>query len=151
MATRLHSEITIEATPERVWETLTNFAAYPDWNPFVRNISGDVVQGARLEAHLQPPGGRGMTFRPTVLQVEPGRELRWLGHLGVPGLFDGEHRFRIEANPGPEGVRFIQEEHFTGLLAPLLLRFIGPSTQKGFEAMNVALKNRVEQNPAAPR
>jgi len=37
-----------------------------------------------------------MTFRPTILKAEPNRELRWLGHLLVPGLFDGEHIFTIE-------------------------------------------------------
>jgi hypothetical protein len=36
-----------------------------------------------------------MTFRPTVLNAETNRELRWLGHLLAPGLFDGEHSFTI--------------------------------------------------------
>ena len=59
-----------------------------------------------------------MTFRPTVLKVEPNREFRWLGHLLFPGLFDGEHIFTIE--PLGEGhVRFTQREVFTGLLVPL--------------------------------
>jgi hypothetical protein len=42
-------------------------------------------------------------------------------------------------------VRFVQEERFTGLLAPLVLRFIEGSTRQGFEAMNLALKARAEQ------
>jgi len=37
-----------------------------------------------------------MTFRPTILKAEPERELRWLGRLLLPGLFDGEHVFEIE-------------------------------------------------------
>ena len=37
-----------------------------------------------------------MRFKPRVLKAEPNRELRWLGHLGIPGLFDGEHIFTIE-------------------------------------------------------
>ena len=37
-----------------------------------------------------------MTFRPEVLRCEPGRELRWLGHFLVPGLFDGEHAHLLE-------------------------------------------------------
>ena len=85
-----------------------------------------------------------MSMRPTVLAAAPSRELRWLGHLGVPGLFDGEHRFRIEPL-GTDRVRFIQEERFSGLLAPLVLRFVERSTRQGFEAMNQALKARAEQ------
>jgi hypothetical protein len=92
----LHSEIEIQASAERVWQLLTDFASFPQWNPFMRRASGEATPGAQLEVHLQPSGTRGMTFNPTVLKAEPGRELRWLGHLRIPGLFDGEHILIIE-------------------------------------------------------
>ena len=59
---QIHTEIEISAPAERVWELLTDFAAYPQWNPFIRYISGRPVPGERLEVRLEPPGGRGMTF-----------------------------------------------------------------------------------------
>ncbi|MBI2494818.1 MAG: SRPBCC domain-containing protein [Candidatus Rokubacteria bacterium] len=85
-------------------EVLTDFPAYPAWNPFIRRIAGAARPGARLAVHIQPAGGRGMTFRPTVLVAEPDRELRWRGRLLVPGLLDGEHAFVIEPR-GDGGVR----------------------------------------------
>ena len=144
MASRLHSETAIQANPERVWDVLTDFAAYPEWNPFIPRITGSLETGSRLDVQLQPTGGRGVRMRPTVQAAEPPRELRWLGHLGIPGLFDGEHRFRIEA-VGTDRVRFVQEERFSGLLAPLVLRFLERGTRQGFEAMNRAIKARAEQ------
>src|ERR671916_3159083 len=120
MSSDLHSEAAIQASPHRVWEVLTDFAAYPTWNPFIPRISGSLEAGSRLDVQLQPPGGRGMRFRPTLLAAAPRKELRWLGHMGVPGVFDGEHQFHIEPQ-GANGVRFIQEERFSGLLAPLVL------------------------------
>jgi hypothetical protein len=144
VASWLHSETAIHASPQRVWEVLTDFAAYPEWNPFIPRISGSLETGSRLDVQLQPPGGRCVPIRPTVQAAEPPRELRWLGHLGISGLFDGEHRFRIEA-VGTDRVRFIQEERFTGLLAPLVLRFVERGTRQGFEAMNQALKVRAKQ------
>jgi len=45
---------------------------------------------------LAAPGARGMTFRPIVLEGDPGRRLRWRGHLLLAGLFDGEHSFTIQ-------------------------------------------------------
>ena len=84
-----------------------------------------------------------MTFRPTVMKVEPGRELRWLGHLLVPGIFDGEHIFEIEELES-DRVRFVQREVFKGLLVPLLARSLDRDTQRGFEEMNRALRERVE-------
>ena len=48
----LHSEIEIAASPERVWDILADFAAYPRWNPFIRHISGELEVGERLEVRL---------------------------------------------------------------------------------------------------
>jgi hypothetical protein len=143
MSTVLHSEIVIAASPERVWAILTDFASYPAWNPFIRRIAGQPVTGSRLEVRLVPPGSRGMTLRPKLLEARPARSLRWLGHLGMRGIFDGEHTLRIEP-AGTGQVRFMQSERFTGVLAPVISRFIASGTQHGFEAMNAALKVRAE-------
>jgi hypothetical protein len=142
----LHTEIEIDASAEHVWELLTDFASYPQWNPFIRHISGQPAPGKRLQARLEPPGGRAMTFKPKVLTAEPNRELRWLGHLLVPGLFDGEHSFTIEPLE-EDRVHFIQREAFKGLLVPLFARSLESNTQRGFEEMNHALKERAEAAP----
>ena len=143
MAKELRTEIEIDAPAGRVWRLLTEFDAYPDWNPFLRRASGEVKEGARLEVYMQPSGGRGMTFRPTVIRAEPNREFRWLGHLGVSGLFDGEHSFVIEPLDGNR-VRFVQSERFTGVLVPLMMLMIEKDTRRGFEEMNQALKERAQ-------
>ena len=73
-----------------------------------------------------------MTFHPVVLVAELERELRWLGRLFVPGLFDGEHRFLIEPL-SEHRVRFVHSEVFSGLLLPLLWRSLDTQTRQGFE------------------
>lgn len=140
----LHSEIDVQASAERVWQILTDFASFPQWNPFIRQASGNAILGGKLKVTIQPSGASGMTFRPTVLKAEPQRELRWLGHLLIPGLFDGEHIFTIEAL-GPDRVRFTQREIFNGLLVPLLAQNLDKDTQRGFAEMNQALKAKAEQ------
>ncbi len=140
----LRSEIEIQAPAERVWQLLTDFGSFPKWNPFIRRASGSAKLGERLEVRIQPSGASGMTFRPTVLKAEPNHELRWLGQLLVPGLFDGEHSFTIELL-GANRVRFVQREVFNGLLVPLMARGLDADTQRGFEEMNRALKARAEQ------
>jgi hypothetical protein len=141
----LHSEIEIEASAERVWQVLTNFAAFPQWNPFIRMVSGEIRTGQRLEVHMQPSGARAMTFGPKVLKVEPNQELRWRGQLWIGGLFDGEHIFTIESI-APGRVRFVQREEFSGVLVPLLARSLDRDTKRGFEEMNQALKSQAEKN-----
>jgi hypothetical protein len=145
-ATDIRHEIEIDASPAAVWVVLADTRGYPDWNPFVRRLTGDLKQGARLEAYITPPDGRSMTFRPSVLAAEPGRELRWLGRFLVPGLLDGEHSFTIE--PLADGrTRFIQSERFTGILVRPFRKTLR-ATELGFEQMNRALKLRAEARAA---
>lgn len=144
MAThRLHTEIEIDASPERVWAVLSDFASYPQWNPFIKSVTGAPQQGARLQIAIQPSGGKAMRFSPVVLAAEAGRELRWLGRFLFPGIFDGEHRFLIESL-GEGKVRFQQSERFSGLLVSLLRGSLDRDTMRGFEEMNRALKARAE-------
>ena len=142
----LHSQIEINASAERVWDILSDFASYPQWNPFIRRISGELKVGERLEVRLEPPDSRGITLRPTVLRAEPNRLMRWVGHLFVPGLFDGEHTLATEPL-GENRVRFVQHEAFKGVLVRLLARSLDKNTLRGFEEMNVALKERAEALP----
>ena len=138
----IHTEIGIGAPAAKVWDILAAIDKWPEWNPFAR-VSGRLQLGERLEVEIRPPGTSPMTFRPAVTKLEPGRELRWLGHLGVRGIFDGEHGFRIV----PEDVgrcRFEQFETFSGLLAGPIFWKVEASTKVGFEAMNRMLKRRAE-------
>ena len=139
----LRTEIEFDGTPQEVWDVLTDLPAYAQWNPFIKKIDGEPRTGAKLEVRMEPEGERAMTFRPTVLTVEPGREFKWLGHLLVPGIFDGEHRWLIEETE-PGRVRFTQSERFGGILVPLLWKKLRDGgTAKGFRAMNEALAARV--------
>lgn len=140
----LSADIEIEASAERVWRILTDFAKFSEWNPFIRQMSGEPKTGARLQVRLEPPGGRAVTFKPKLLNVELNRELRWLGRLWIPGLFDGEHSLTIEPLD-EKRVRFIQREKFTGLLVPFMAKSLDRDARRGFEEMNRALKERSEQ------
>jgi hypothetical protein len=136
------TQVRIAAPASRVWQVLTDFPRYPEWNPFITEIEGLPEVGARLRVRIQPPGRRPMTFKPTLLVVTRDRELRWLGHLFLPRLFDGEHSFRIE-DKGRKS-RFHQSERFSGVLVGFFGVGIFDATQRGFEAMNTALKVRAE-------
>jgi hypothetical protein len=137
--------VDIGAPPGKVWQVLVDFPAYALWNPFVRRIEGSPREGETLIVSIQPMGGKGMTFRPRVLRAVPDRELRWLGRVLVPGLFDGEHFFTLEPLDEGRRTRLMHGERFTGLLVPLLRKSLDRGTREGFQAMNHALKARVEE------
>ena len=143
ISTSLHTEIEIDAPASAVWAELSNTSAFPEWNPFVRSIEGGLNVGERLEVTIRPDGRSPMTFKPEVLVSDQDRELRWIGRLGFKGVFDGEHYFIVEE--GEDGkTRFRHGEIFSGMLSYPLFVLIETDTRKGFEAMNAALKARVE-------
>lgn len=143
MAKQISTEILIEASPEKVWAILTNFKDYPKWNPFIKSISGIPIAGHKITARIEPPGSGGMTFKPRVIVFEPNKEFRWQGHLLVPGLFDGMHRFLIRDNS--DGTcTLIQSESFKGILIPLFKKMIENNTIQGFQLMNRKLKELAE-------
>jgi len=144
MAKEIKSEILINAMPEKVWSILTDFDKYPNWNPFIKSITGNVLVGNKITARLEPPGAKGMTFKPKVLVFETNKELRWIGHLLFPGLFDGEHKFELIYN-GNGTTTFKQVEKFRGILVPLFKKMLDVNTFNGFNLMNKKLKELAEQ------
>ena len=95
----IHTEIDIDADPLTVWDVLVDLAAYPDWNPMVKKASGEVRAGQRLKLHYEPEGQKRRTFKPLLLVVEPGQELRWQGQPGIRHLFESEHIYPLHKNP----------------------------------------------------
>jgi len=72
----IYTEIKINASTSTVWDILTDFDKFPSWNPFMKQISGNLQEGARLEAFIQPPNSNGMTIKPKILEYQPRKRLR---------------------------------------------------------------------------
>jgi hypothetical protein len=130
----------IDAPPMAVWAVLTDLSSYPEWNPLFREASGEVAVGERITLRaVQPANGRLMTVKAKIVAASPGAELRWASAL--PGIMSGEHSFVLTPLNG--GTRLAQTEIYGGLLAATVSV---PRTETIFQAMNDALKQRVE-NP----
>jgi hypothetical protein len=135
----IETTIRIAASPGRVWAVLTDTPAYPTWNPEIAALNGELKPGSVLE-NKEGYGKDQIVFWPSVLVAKPPQELRWLGHLGVPRLFDAEHYFLLQ--PDANGTRFIQGELFRGVLLWIFdVKLLLPT----FDAMNAALKIRAER------
>lgn len=144
MAKEIKTEILINATPEKVWSILTNFDNYPNWNPFIKSIKGEIKVGNKITVRIQPPDAKAMTFKPEILTFEAYKELKWIGHLLFVGLFDGEHKFELFDN-GNSTTTFKHSEKFKGILVPLFKKQLDNNTKKGFDEMNNKLKELAEQ------
>jgi len=139
----LHTEIRINATPEHIWNVLMDFDQYPEWNPFVRRISGPSKVGEKLQVELHQVKGKSMVISPEVVVVAQGILFSWKGKFGVKGIFDGQHSFALEGL-GEGETNFIHSEEFGGILLPFMRKMIKTTTTESFELMNTALKARCE-------
>jgi hypothetical protein len=139
----IKTAIDIAASAEMVWRVLTYFPDYPKWNPFLVSIQGSLSPGQRLKIQARLSQDREYKFSPRIVKVIPATELRWRRWRFIEGVFDREQAFFIVPN-GIKGVRFIQREHFSGLLVSLVMPFITEKTLRAFNLMNLALKRTAE-------
>jgi hypothetical protein len=136
------TKIQINASSTVVWKIINDFENYEKWNPFIRVISGNPKEGSEIEIFIKPPNSNGIKFKPQILRYDEEKEIKWLGKLWIPKLFDGEHSLIIK-KLNENKVLFIQKERFTGLLVPLFTNTLN-DTKSGFEMMNEKLKQKAE-------
>lgn len=141
----IKTEILIHSTPDKVWDVFTDFENYPNWNPFIKSVKGEVKLYNKIKVKIRQSDTKEMGFKPKIKTLSVNKELSWLGHLWFPGLFDGEHKFELIDHKNGT-TTFIQSETFKGLLVSLLKKQLENNTKKGFEEMNMKLKKMVEEN-----
>ena len=136
----LRSEISIGASPRRVWQVLTDFPSYAEWNPLIRTIEGEVDRGAQLDVFLQPSGSKGAMIHPKVVKAEPEDELR-LQTKRALRMGATDYIFHIDSY-GANRARFIARVVSSGPFASLPVP--AADLQRGMEEMVEALQERVE-------
>lgn len=141
MASHLYeTTATIGAPPGRVWEILTDAAAYPTWDSGVR-IEGRLQPGETVKLHAEVNKSRAFAVKVTEF-VAPNR-MQLSG--GMPlGLFRGVRDYDLK--PGAAGTtEFRMREVYTGLLTPLIWRSI-PDLGPSFTRFAEGLKARAESS-----
>jgi len=125
---------------DKVWAVLIDNQKYAEWNPFIVKSSGDPIVGKQITNTIRPEPGSDSEFSPVILVTDRNKEFRWKGSSGIPGLFDGEHYFLLEAQGG--NTKLTHGEKFTGFG----LWFIDVSKfETNFKDMNNALRLRIEE------
>jgi len=143
---RSRREIEIAAPPEVVWEVLTGFERWPQWNLVVKSMSfdGPVEPGSQFRWKAGPG-----TIVSTLEQVEPPRYVRWRGRtMSIKAL----HEWRLEPRDGGTSVE--TEETFSGLLARIFRGQLQKTLDKSLDEGLTQLKREAERRAgaaAAPR
>ena len=131
------SEIEIDATPEAVWEVLTDFEAWPSWNPDVKSMTVEGPVAARSVFRWKAGPG---TIESTIQRVEQPRVIAWTGTtLGIKAI----HFWHLEPHNGSTFVR--TEESYEGLVTRLFRRPLQKTLDRALADGLRYLKTEVER------
>ncbi|ASD22483.1 hypothetical protein B7495_10600 [Cryobacterium sp. LW097] len=137
--------IDIAATPEEVWDVLSDFPAYGDWSNFSR-VDGVPEVGNRPKMRMP-----GFWFTSTVTAVTESQELQWSATIIRAALFLGEHNFTL-VRKTDGSTQVTNTETFSGVLTrPFEGLFAKSHNAGGYVAFNQSLKSRVESRASIHR
>ena len=133
----VHHEISINASVEKVWKTLTDMESYPDWNPTMKRLEGEVIEGNKVKYLFTQEEGKSYEVSSTVANIIENKLLNQKG--GVPWVLTFNHKYIVEAQGSTSKV--IIHEDYTGLG----VHFWNPApVEEAYQRLNEALKTKVE-------
>lgn len=138
----IKTQIDIEAPLTEVWNLFSNFEKYGDWNPFLLEVKGNLIEGSVIKIKARFNDGNVRNAEPKVEKVVLGRSACFVAKKGV--LFTGRHYFIFEELSNAS-TRFIHGEIFYGLLPLLFWHKMERSLTASFIEMNNALKREAEK------
>jgi uncharacterized protein YndB with AHSA1/START domain len=133
-------EIDIAAPAEVVWEVLTNFDRWPQWNPEVKSMSwdGPLAPGSMFRWKAGPG-----TIVSTLEEVDRPRYVRWRGRTMTIAAI---HEWLFQDRDG--GTHVETNESFSGGLARLLRRTLQKQLDRALEEGLEHLKREAERRAA---
>lgn len=127
-----HTSIKINGTLSEVWHELTNFKVYPDWNPIVGRLEGEMKEGNKISTYIVPLKG---TYFPVLIKYNENKELLWQGAMGAKCLLAAKHYYRLRAISETQ-TELQHGEYFTGLFSYFLSKSFVSTMQRTFEQHN---------------
>nr|WP_299386427.1 SRPBCC domain-containing protein [Allomuricauda sp.] len=133
----VHHEITINASPEKVWGVLTDMNAYDEWNPTMKLIKGEVKVGNKVTYEFTQDAGNSYEVPIKVKEILPNKLLNQSG--GTPLFLTYNHKYILEKQD--DVTKVIINEDYNGIG----VNFWNPEpVEKAYRRLNIALKERVE-------
>lgn len=140
----LHSsEARIDASSEAVWAVIMDLAKYPEWNPYTIEMQSTLELGAPMVMTVKMNDLVTLEQTEHIRVLEPGHKVCWGINTDTPELNSGERCQWLEPLPGG-GTLWRNEDLIEGSANPLVSALFGGDVQRGFDAVGVALKKRVE-------
>jgi uncharacterized protein YndB with AHSA1/START domain len=142
---KIATEIALQAPQERVWNILTDFAAYPEWNRLMKAVRGQAAPDAAIEVDLQYWGKPVQTVAGKITGYMAPKYLSWtyVHKLGA-WFLASEHVLRLKEKDDGR-VIFFQEVYHTGLGLRFRRRDVEHYVRLSLDKLNDDLKHRLSE------
>jgi len=138
----IEQALDIDAPAAVVWEVLTDFAKYPDWNPFVVEAKSTLQPGAAIEMRVQLVA-KPQFQREWIREVQPGQGFSYSMKPMPLGALRSFRSHAIEAQ-AKERSRYVSHFEMQGWMEPVVLGLFRKGLTQGFEGMTQGVKTRAE-------
>lgn len=142
MQRAVEHRIGVQAPAEIIWEIVSDFSTWGDWNPTHPFAQGQMKIGTPLTLHHALPGEPVRVIQPVVQDWVPYEQL----HLRASRLggFVTSIRYLEIEQMGPASSTFSNGELFMGLLVRWVSREERRKLKAAFSQMGEALRDRAE-------
>lgn len=136
----IENEFVIDASASEVWQVITDFDNYGDWNSFVSQCESSLVPGEaiKMRVHL-------LAFpiyqKETVLDYIPEKVFTY--GVSLPLMLLKSSRVHFVENINRQKVRYRSEFKLQGLLSPLVKILLGNKLKQGFCSMTEEMKSEI--------
>jgi hypothetical protein len=141
--------VDIDAPASVVWEVLTDFPRYGEWNSFCVGFETSGRLGDLVYMQVRIPGtDTVIPVNETLIAWEPEQLLSWEQRPGADNKDAARRDQYLEAD-GPGRCRYFSTDQFLGLNADTIMRNHGAWVKQGFDACARDVKRRAEALHAA--
>ena len=142
----VRTEIDIVATPEEVWAVLSDINSWHEWSPIINHSVGDAELGSKLSIIMigERKYQDGPEYQPIITHINAPVYFHWRAEMLAGFVMTNDKVFELQATSN--GTRLVHKELFTGMLVPIFSNKFDENIPLMLNAMNQALKVRVEKN-----
>ena len=137
------AKVIIEAPAELVWEVLTDFSAYGEWNDFCPSIEAQLVMGSPVK--MQVDLGMGLQEQVEYITcIEAPRRITWSMENRPEDPIHAD-RSQIVEPIDAQRCTYVTYDEFSGEAVDAMVEAMGAAVEKGFNLCAQGVKARSEQ------
>lgn len=142
--TKLTVEVSLDAPVERIWELLTDFSIYPQWNPLFTKASVAKPGEGTFDMKVHLPGMAPFDIKPKIVTEQENKALSWESRFLHERLFTWTYCLELDRLTSGR-IRVGQISEFSGLLSSVFDLSLHIPLKSGMEQLAQALKRWTEK------